>query len=347
MKHPSFKISNRNIGYDFPPLIIAEIGINHGGQIEIAKSMVRKAFKSGAEVIKHQTHFVEDEMTEEAKKIFPPNDHRSIWDIIDNCALSMDEEVELKDFTESLGMIYLSTPFSRKAAEFLNDIGVKAFKIGSGEADNIPLIECIAKFEKPIILSTGMQSIESVIPSINLINNNNCALALLECTNLYPSPPEHVSLKGIDLLRESFPDHVIGFSDHSIGPYMSIAALGKGASIIERHFTDSRYTNGPDIVCSMDPAELSFLINISKEIWVANRNEKKMSNPEKATYKFARGSIVYDANLPANTVIKKEHIWARRPGDGEIPASDFFNIIGRKINKDVRLNQQASWKDFE
>jgi len=347
MHTPSLNISGRLIGKNYPPLIVAEIGINHGGSIDIAKSMVKDAFRAGAEIVKHQTHFVDDEMTSEAKHIFPPNDSRSIWDIMDACSLSPDEEIELKNFTEQLGMIYLSTPFSRKAVDFLDDIGLHAFKIGSGEADNIPLIEHIASKGKPIILSTGMQSLNPLKKTIEIIEGYKCDYALLECTNLYPSSPEYVSLKGISSLEKLFPKAVIGFSDHSIGPYMSIAALGKGASIIERHFTDSRYRKGPDIQCSMDPAELKLLIDISKEVWIANRNEKQMSEPEKDVYKFARGSVVYDANLKAGSILTKEDIWARRPGSGEIPASDFYNLIGKKLKQNVLLNDQAKWDDFE
>ena len=146
-------IADREIGASFPPLVIAEIGINHGGDIEVAKHMVELAGRSGAECIKHQTHFVDDEMTDEAKSIFPPNADVSIWEVIERCALSRSEEIELKNFTENLGMIYISTPFSRSAATYLNEIGVPAFKIGSGEANNFQLIRHIASFGKPDIMS--------------------------------------------------------------------------------------------------------------------------------------------------------------------------------------------------
>src|SRR5690554_4228651 len=129
------KIKNREIGIEFSPLVIAEIGINHGGDLAVAKNMVALAAKSGAECIKHQTHFVDDEMTEEARSIFPPNANKSIWEVIEQCALLPEEEAELKEYAERLGLIYISTPFSRKAADFLEEINVPAFKIGSGEAD--------------------------------------------------------------------------------------------------------------------------------------------------------------------------------------------------------------------
>ena len=191
------KIANLNIGENYPPAIIAEIGINHNGSLDVAKHMVDQAIKAGADIIKHQTHFVEDEMTDEAKLTIPPNDKRSIWQIMDDCSLSPEDEINLKDFTEKLGGTYISTPFSRKAAIFLNDIGVPAFKIGSGECCNLPLIRLIASFGKPIIMSTGMHSVEEIKPAVDIFEENQIQYALLECTNLYPSPPENVSLKRI------------------------------------------------------------------------------------------------------------------------------------------------------
>ncbi len=340
-------IKGRLIGSDQYPLIIAEIGINHGGDLEVAKKMVIEASKAGAECIKHQTHFVEDEMTIEAKNIYPPNANISIWDVIEQNSLSKSDEKSLKEFVENLGMIYLSTPFSRSAANFLEEINVPAFKIGSGECNNIPLIRHIARFQKPIILSTGMQTIDKINAVVQIFEENNVEYALLECTNLYPSPPEHVSLKGIRDLKKSFPNAIIGFSDHSIGPHMALAAVGLGASIIERHYTDDRYRKGPDISCSMDPAELKFLLKMSKEIYIASRNPKKRSEPEESVYKFARGSIVADKDLSKGTVLKEDDIWARRPGNGEIPAYKFDEIIGMKTRNEIKYNQQLKWDDLE
>ena len=339
-------IGSRCIGDNESPLVVAEIGINHGGSLDLAKSMVNAAYKAGAECIKHQTHFVEDEMTEEAKSIFPPNADISIWEVMEKCSLSRDEEISLKNHTENLGMIYISTPFSRLAADFLFDIGVKAFKIGSGEADNLPLIRHIVKFQKPIILSTGMQTIESLQKSVDIINNSGVDYALLECTNLYPSPPEIVSLQGINELRDAFPNAVIGFSDHSIGPYISLASVALGACIIERHFTDTRYRIGPDISCSMDPAELKLIIDRSQEIFIARRNPKKRSTEEESVYKFARASIVADGNLKKGQTITSNDIWARRPGNGQIPADKFDNLVGKKINKNLSKNTQLNWDDI-
>ena len=341
------KIFNRLIGPGSVPIVISEIGINHGGKIDVAKEMVLAAHKSGCEMIKHQTHFVCDEMTEEAKSIFPPNADKSIWHLMEECSLSKHDEIELKNYTESLGMIYISTPFSRKAADFLAEIDIPAFKIGSGECTHLPLIKHICSFGKPIIMSTGMQTIESLKPSVEILEDSGVDYALLECTNLYPSPPEIVSLQGVTELQKAFPNAVVGFSDHSIGPEMALASIALGACIVERHFTDTRYRKGPDISCSMDPAELKLLIDRSREIHIALNNTKMRTTAEDDVFRFARGSVVADRDLPAGHVIGETDIWARRPGTGDISVEHFQRLIGARTCQPLRRNQQLRWTDLE
>jgi sialic acid synthase SpsE len=341
------KIGNREISANHPPLVIAEIGINHGGDLEVAKNMVRLAAAAGCECVKHQTHIVEDEMTDEAKSIFPPNADVSIWDVMAQCALSQEDEAELKRYTEDLGLIWISTPFSRAAADFLETLDVPAYKIGSGEADNLPLIRHIAKKGKPVIMSTGMQTIDTIRASVQILEDAGIEYALLECTNLYPSPPEIVSLQGVTDLKNAFPNAVVGFSDHSIGPEMALASVALGASILERHYTDTRYRKGPDISCSMDPAELRFLVDRSREIHTALMNPKQRTASEEDVYRFARASVVADLDLPAGHTIAEADIWARRPGSGDIAGYDFDKVVGKTLKVAVTRNQQLKWSDFE
>ena len=341
------QIGNRPVGPDHPPLVIAEIGINHGGDLAVARRMVALAAQSGCECVKHQTHFIEDEMTDEAKSIYPPNADVSIWEVMERCALSPDDEAELKRYTESLGMIYISTPFSRAAADFLADQDVPAFKIGSGEADNLPLIRHIAGLGKPVIMSTGMQTIETIRRSVAILDGAGVDYALLECTNLYPSPPEIVSLRGIGDLRAAFPKAVVGFSDHSIGPEMALASVALGACILERHYTDTRYRPGPDISCSMDPSELRHLIDRSREIHTALHNPKARTPAEEPVYAFARASVVADRDMAEGQVIEAADIWARRPGTGEIPGYDFDAVVGRRLTRAVTRNTQLKWSDLD
>ena len=341
------QIGHRKIGPNEKPLVIAEIGINHGGDLAVAKHMVELAARSGCECIKHQTHFVDDEMTEAAKQIFPPNADMSIWDVMAQCALSQEDEAELKRYTEDLGLIWISTPFSRAAADFLETLDVPAYKIGSGEADNLPLIRHIAKKGKPVIMSTGMQTIDTIRASVQILEDAGIEYALLECTNLYPSPPEIVSLQGVTDLKNAFPNAVVGFSDHSIGPEMALASVALGASILERHYTDTRYRKGPDISCSMDPAELRFLVDRSREIHTALMNPKQRTAPEEDVYRFARASVVADLDLPAGHTIAEADIWARRPGSGDIAGYDFDKVVGKTLKVAVTRNQQLKWSDFE
>ena len=221
-----------------------------------------------------------------------------------------------------------------------------AYKIGSGEADNLPLIRHIARKGKPVILSTGMQTIETLRASVDILDQAGVDYALLECTNLYPSPAEIVSLRGVTDLKQAFPKAVVGFSDHSIGPEMALASVALGACILERHYTDTRYRKGPDIINSMDPAELRFLIDRSKEIWIAANNPKQRSAPEEDVYRFARGSVVADKDLPAGHVIAEADIWARRPGSGEIAAYDFDKVVGKRLTRAVTRNTQLKWTDL-
>jgi len=223
---------------------------------------------------------------------------------------------------------------------------VPAFKIGSGEADNLPLIRHIARFGKPVILSTGMQTIDSVRASVKILDDAGIDYALLECTNLYPSPPEIVSLRGVTELKSAFPKVVVGFSDHSIGPEMALASVALGASILERHYTDSRYRQGPDIINSMDPSELRHLVDRSREIWIAANNPKSRTPAEEPVYRFARASVVADRDLPAGHVIAETDIWARRPGSGEIAGYDFDKVVGKRLTRAVTRNTQLKWSDL-
>ncbi len=341
------KIANRKIGKESFPLVIAELGINHGGNLALAKKMVDAAAKSGCEAIKHQTHFIDDEMTEDAKKIIPPNADKSIWEIMEKCSLTKDEEIDLKKFTEDLEMIYISTPFSRNAADFLAEIEIPAFKIGSGECDNLLFVEHIASIGKPIILSTGMQNSASIENPIKIIESFKVDYAILECTNIYPCPPDQISLGSITDLYSKFPKAEIGFSDHSVGPEMALASVAMGATIIEKHFTDTKTRQGPDISCSMDPDELKYIIEKSRDIAAARERKKFVAETEKEVYKFARSSIVADVDITKGTLLTKGNIWARRPGNGEIPGYEYKKVIGRKAKNEIKRNQQIKWADIE
>ena len=226
------RIHNRNIGSAYPPFVIAEIGINHEGSMAKAKQMARDAAASGAECVKFQTHVIEDEMVPIAKKIVPGHAKESIWDIMKRCAFKETEERELKKCVERLGMLYLSTPFSRAGANRLHKMNVKAYKIGSGECNNYPLIEHIARFKKPMIVSTGMNDITSIKKTVAILRRHKVSFALLHCTSMYPTPHAKVRLGAITELQETFKDAVVGFSDHSLGNYACFAAVALPPSLL-------------------------------------------------------------------------------------------------------------------
>ena len=248
----SVKIGGIVIGESERPLVIPEMGINHEGSLETAKEMVDAAHRAGARIIKHQTHIVEDEMSGAAKKVIPGNADVSIYEIMNRCALSEEEEKELMDYTQSLGMVFLSTPFSRAAAVRLEKFGVAAYKIGSGELNNYPLIEHIAEYGKPMIVSTGMNDIRNIAKAVNILEKYGVEYALMHTTNLYPTDPALVRLGAMQELMREFPDVPVGLSDHTLNNNACIAAMALGAKLVERHFTDYMERTGPYIVCSMD-----------------------------------------------------------------------------------------------
>ena len=342
-----FMIANRIIGEAYPPVVIAEIGINHEGSIDVAIALADSAINSGAEIVKHQTHIVEDEMSIEAKSVIPIHDSRSIYEIIEHCALSEFDEIRLMKYVQQKGAIFISTPFSRAAADRLNKFDVPAFKIGSGECNNYPLIKHVAKFGKPIILSTGMNTVDTIRPSVEIMRAAKVPFALLHCTNIYPTPPELVRLGAINILKEAFPDAVVGLSDHTTSNYTCLGAVAVGASILERHFTDSMTRPGPDISSSMDPESLKSLIEGSRIIHSARGGEKKPLPEESGTIAFAFASVVATQNIKKGQIIDAHNIWVRRPNGGDFTVLDYESLFGKVAAKDINGGYQLKYDDVE
>ena len=303
-----FKIGKIIIDENTPPIVIAEIGINHNGNLDRAISIADKAILSGAEIIKHQTHIVDEEMSEEAKRTTPGNSKLSIYEIIKKCTLSEEKEKKLMKYITSRKKIFISSPFSIAAANRLARFNVPAFKIGSGECNNYHFIKHICKFKKPIILSTGMNSINSIKKSVEIIRKNKIPLALLHCTNIYPTPPNLVRLDCIRQLKKAYPSCLVGISDHTTTNYTSLAAVALGARIIEKHFVDSKKIIGPDINCSMDPSELKDMILGSKTIFQARGGVKKPLKEEKITINFAFASVCSSTDISPGQVLTEKNI---------------------------------------
>lgn len=340
-------IANRKIGPEFNPLIIAEIGINHNGDINIAKEMVDSASRAGVEVIKHQTHIVDDEMSAEAKNVIPGNSDKSIYEIMDSCSLNFEDELDLKNYTENKGMIFISTPFSRAAADRLDYMNVPAFKIGSGECNNYPLIEHICKFKKPIILSTGMNDMDSIRKAVKIIKKHKIDFALLHTTNLYPTPFNLVRLGGMQKLMNEYKNIPVGLSDHTTNNLSSYAAVTLGASIIEKHFTDRMSREGPDIICSMDENTCKNLIKNCNIIKSMLGGDKIAAEEEKVTIDFAFSTVVAIKEIKKGEKLTIDNIWVKRPGTGEIKAEFFNDILNKTALKDMDKDHHLNWRDFE
>ncbi len=345
MKPASFKINDRNIGIEFDPLVISEIGINHNGSLEVACKMVDAAVKAGAEIIKHQTHIVDDEMSPLAKSIVPGNSDISIYKIMESCALSEKEELYLKNYTESKGCIFISTPFSRAAFERLESFDVPAYKIGSGECNNFPLLKLVASTKKPTIISTGMNDFRTIDKVSEIFSKSGSEYAFLHTTNLYPTPPSLVRLGAVTELLERY-NVPIGLSDHTQDNLTCFGAVALGASILERHFTDDKNREGPDIVCSMDPVQLKDLINGSKVLKEARGGNKNILPEEQVTIDFAYATVVAIKKIKAKERLTLDNIWVKRPGTGEIKAEFFEELIDKTVNKEIDEGVHLTWSDI-
>lgn len=342
-KNPSIQIGRRKIGSAYPPFVIAEIGINHEGSMKKAKKMIEDAARAGAECVKFQSHVIEDEMVPAAKKTIPGNAKVSIYEIMARCAFGEAEERELKRYTEKKGMIYLCTPFSRAAADRLHKMGAWAYKIGSGECNNYPLVEHIAKFGKPVILSTGMNDIPAIKKSVEILRKHKTSYAITHCTSMYPTPYNRVYLGALNQLQKTFPDAVLGLSDHSLGIYTCLGAVALGASILEKHFTSDKKWPGPDVPISIDPFELHHLIQGSRAIWEARGGSKKILKEEKPTIDFAYACVVSIKDIKKGEKFSPKNIWVKRPGTGEIKAVDYKKVLGRKAKADIKKDEQIRW----
>ena len=340
-----FVIAGRRVGSDHPPLVIAEVGINHEGDVNKAIQLVDAAAEAGAELVKFQCHITEKEMV---PTDMTPGEisKEKLWDIIKRCELSEDEERRVQAHCAKKGVIYLSTPFSREAADRLNAMGVPAFKIGSGECNNLPLLDHIAKFGKPVIMSTGMNDLASVKRSVAVFDGR-VPYALLHCTSMYPTPYEKVRLGAITDLMQAFPGMPIGLSDHSMNIWTCLGAVALGASLLEKHFTISRSWPGPDTGISIEPDELHDLIEGSQAVWLARGGRKDILPEERPVIDFAYATVVSIAPIKAGEKFSMANVWVKRPGTGPLKADRFNEVIGRRAARDIASDRHIEPRDIE
>ncbi|MDA9030970.1 N-acetylneuraminate synthase [Candidatus Pseudothioglobus singularis] len=307
-------------------LIIAEAGVNHNGDINLAKRLVDVAKDSGADVIKFQTFRAEDLVTSFAKKanyqIKDANFSENQFEMLKKLELKNDEFRDLKLYCDNIGIEFLSTGFDFESLDFLVDLGIKRIKIPSGELTNLPYLEKAAQYGLPVIMSTGMSSMHEIKQSMKAMISKGLSkekLTVLHCTTSYPAPIESVNLLAMQTIKNELGVSV-GYSDHSINIEVPIAAVAMGSEVIEKHFTISRDLDGPDHLASLEPDELVRLVNSIRNTEIALGNPiKKITGPEKENLNLARKSIVAKKDIKRGETLSSENMTTKRPANGISP----------------------------
>ena len=335
-------IDGRAVGPGAPCFVIAEAGINHNGDRSIALELVQAAADAGADAIKFQTHFPEHEMLRGGATAAYVGE--SLFDLLTRTALSREDHAALRDAAAERHIVFLSTPFSREAADFLETLGVPAFKTGSGELTNLPLQRHIAGKGKPMIISTGMATPQEVEAAVDAVSAARCPFALMHCTSTYPTPFEHVQIDCIPALQRRY-GVPVGFSDHTVGSWIAFAAATVGANLVEKHFTMSRSLAGPDQQGSMEPAELADVIRGIRAIERSRGAVKAIQPGEQEVRNMAHHSVVSLRDIPAGSTIRAGDVWPKRPGTG-IPASQLGDVVGRVARRAIPAGQLIGWDDL-
>ncbi|RGJ30658.1 N-acetylneuraminate synthase [Fusobacterium varium] len=332
--------------------IIAEAGVNHNGNINLAYKMVDEAKKAGVDCIKFQTFKTEKIITKNTKKAEyqekNTENKETQYEMIKKLELTYDEFRKLKKYCKEKEIIFLSTPDEEESLNFLMDeLNMEMVKIGSGEITNYIYLEKIAQKNKPIILSTGMSTLGEVEKALEIIRKyNNQKITLLHCTTNYPCPIEEVNLNAMLTLKEAFKLD-IGYSDHTLGIEISIAATALGATVIEKHFTLDKNLDGPDHKASLDPLELTKMVEAIRNIEKALGNGIKQPNASENKIKeVVRRKIIVFKNLKKGHILKEEDLIFKRSNNG-IEAEFYKIIIGKKIKRDLKEETIISWDDLE
>lgn len=336
-------IEGRTIGPEAPCFIIAEACDNHLGSMEAAKEMVRQAKAAGADAIKFQHHLPDEEMLRDGVPM-SGNFNIPLFEFLQRYALKLEQHYELLSYCRALGIIYLCTPFSRKAAEELHSMGLGAFKIGSGELTDLPTLKVIASFGKPMILSTGMAEWTEIDETVNWVRGINTQIALMNCVSEYPARHADVNLGVIEKLTTRY-DVVVGHSDHTPDIYTCIGAVALGAKLIEKHLILDRRQPGPDQAVSIEPYELYELVKGVRRVEEALGAQKTVHALEKPIRAWAHRSVVSLCPIPKGTTISESMVWTKRPGTG-IEAKHLERVIARVAATDIAADQLIQWEQL-
>lgn len=310
------EISGRKIGIDYDPVVIAEMGINPGGSLEVAKSMVDSAYEAGIEIIKHQTHTPEEE-----------EEHTRESD-----TFTEEEELELKLYVESKGMIFISAPYCFTAVDRLERMNVAAYKISSSQIGNTPLVEYVASKGKPVILSAAIEDTPCLKKAIETVKKYHDKFIIQHCTSIYPTPLDKINLTTLDELREMYPGEIVGISDHSLNNFPCYAALALGASVVERHFTDKKDRPGVEIAWSMDKDEAKELVSYAKSIKIMKNAPKRSKELEN---KKTMVALATSKRLIKNSTLTKADIITKLVEEEGIPSDELYTIMWKKCVRDL------------
>ncbi len=323
--------------------IIAEAGVNHNGSIELALKLVDAAKEAGADCIKFQTFKSEKLVSRNAQKAAyqkAATGDSSQQEMLKKLELSYDAFMQLKDYCDSKGICFLSTPFDPDSIDFLNTIDMPFWKIPSGEVTNLPYLTALAKTGKPVVMSTGMCSMEEIAAAIRVLRENGAKeIRLLHCNTEYPTPFEDVNLRAMETMRNAFGLEV-GYSDHTRGIEVPIAAVAMGAAIIEKHFTLDRNMEGPDHKASLEPDELKTMVSSIRHIEKAlGTGEKTPSPSERKNMAVARKSIVAATDIRKGEILTETNLTVKRPGSGISPMR-WLEVLGTAAKRDFREDEQ-------
>lgn len=339
-------VAGRPIGPGHPCFMIAEAGVNHNGDLRLARQLIDTAVQAGADAVKFQAYKAERLVTSAAPKaeyqIRATGGGESQLDMLRRLELRPETQYELRDYCRQKGILFLSTPFDEESADVLDDVAVTAFKIPSGEITNLPFLAHVAKKGRPIILSTGMATLGEVETALRAVESaGNCEMILLHCVSNYPADPADVNLRAIPTMIQAF-HFPVGYSDHTLGLEVPLAAVALGACVIEKHFTLDRALPGPDQQASAEPAELAALVAGVRKVEAALGHGRKVpAASESGTAAVARKSLVAARSIRAGTSLTEDMIVIKRPGTG-LPPALRTTLVGRVANRDIPADAMIS-----
>lgn len=341
------KIGKRLVGEFEPCFIIAEAGVNHNGDVNLAKRLVDVAKEAGADAVKFQTFITEELVTEAAEKAGyqkeTTSSEESQLEMLKKLELSGRNFEEISAYAKKKDILFLSSPFDKGSVDLLDELGVPAFKVGSGEITNLPLLKHIAKKKKPIILSTGMSTIDEVEEALEIIRNEGTKeIILLHCVTSYPAKVEDTNLRAMETLRQTF-KLPVGLSDHTLGITIPIAAVASGACVIEKHFTLDKNLAGPDHKASLEPDELKRMVKSIRDVEKAMGDGiKRPTQEEEKNRKAVRKSIVTRMDIPKGAVVTRKMLAIKRPGNG-LEAKYINLIVGKKAKKNIKSGETITF----